>query len=145
MLSQRIERFLFSILLNVAGNDISVATDIAKKMVCEWGMSEAVGPMALGQKEEEVFLGKGMSKSNEYSDEKSRLVDNEITSLIKNAEKNATNILKKYLKHLHNVSKVLIERETLDRKQFEDIIKNGISTKKKETPTKRVRRKSTKS
>ena len=139
------EKIIFNNFTTGAGNDISVATDIAKKMVCEWGMSEAVGPMALGQKEEEVFLGKGMSKSNEYSDEKSRLVDNEITSLIKNAEKNATNILKKYLKHLHNVSKVLIERETLDRKQFEDIIKNGISTKKKETPTKRVRRKSTKS
>ncbi len=139
------EKIIFNNFTTGAGNDISVATDIAKKMVCEWGMSEAVGPMALGQKEEEVFLGKGMSKSNEYSDEKSRLVDNEITSLIKNAEKNATNILKKYLKHLHNVSKVLIERETLDRKQFEDIVKNGISTKKKETPTKRVRRKSTKS
>ena len=139
------EKIIFNNFTTGAGNDISVATDIAKKMVCEWGMSEAVGPMALGQKEEEVFLGKGMSKSNEYSDEKSRLVDSEITSLIKNAEKNATNILKKYLKHLHNVSKVLIERETLDRKQFEDIVKNGISTKKKETPIKRVRRKSTKS
>ena len=58
----------------------------------------------------EVFFGKEISKSNDFSEEKSRLVDNEITNLIKNAEKNATNILKKYLKQLHDVSKVLIER-----------------------------------
>tara|TARA_B100001142_G_scaffold19588_2_gene18229 strand:+ start:703 stop:2628 length:1926 start_codon:yes stop_codon:yes gene_type:complete len=139
------EKIIFNNFTTGAGNDISVATDIAKKMVCEWGMSEAVGPMALGKKDQEVFLGKEMSKSNDFSEEKSRLVDNEITSLIKNAEKNATNILKKYLKQLHDVSKVLIERETLDRSQFEDIVENGISENLgKEPVKKRVRRKSVK-
>jgi len=139
------EKIIFNNFTTGAGNDISVATDIAKKMVCEWGMSEAVGPMALGKKDQEVFLGKEMSKSNDFSEEKSRLVDNEITSLIKNAEKNATNILKKYLKQLHDVSKVLIERETLDRSQFEDIVENGISENlEKEPVKKRVRRKSVK-
>ncbi|MBS29824.1 MAG: hypothetical protein CMG39_01505 [Candidatus Marinimicrobia bacterium] len=101
--------------------------------------------MALGKKDEEVFLGKEISKSNDFSEEKSRLVDNEITTLIKNAEKNATNILKKYLKQLHDVSKVLIERETLDRTQFEDIVKNGVADKEESKPLKkRVRRKTTK-
>ena len=139
------EKIIFNNFTTGAGNDISVATDIAKKMVCEWGMSEAVGPMALGKKDQEVFLGKEMSKSNDFSEEKSRLVDNEITSLIKNAEKNATNILKKYLKQLHDVSKILIERETLDRTQFEDIVENGISENlEKEPVKKRVRRKSVK-
>ena len=139
------EKIIFNNFTTGAGNDISVATDIAKKMVCEWGMSEAVGPMALGKKDQEVFLGKEMSKSNDFSEEKSRLVDNEITSLIKNAEKNATNILKKYLKQLHDVSKILIERETLDRSQFEDIVENGISDNlEKEPVKKRVRRKSVK-
>ena len=139
------EKIIFNNFTTGAGNDISVATDIAKKMVCEWGMSEAVGPMALGKKDQEVFLGKEMSKSNDFSEEKSRLVDNEITSLIKNAEKNATNILKKYLKQLHDVSKILIERETLDRSQFEDIVENGISENlEKEPVKKRVRRKSVK-
>ena len=114
-------------------------------MVCEWGMSEAVGPMALGKKDQEVFLGKDMSTSNDFSEEKSRLVDNEITSLIKNAERNASNILKKYLKQLHDVSKILIERETLDRSQFEDIVENGISDDLEKKPAKRrVRRKSVK-
>ncbi len=139
------EKIIFNNFTTGAGNDISVATNIAKKMVCEWGMSEAVGPMALGKKDEEVFLGKEISKSNDFSEEKSRLVDNEITTLIKNAEKNATNILKKYLKQLHDVSKVLIERETLDRTQFEDIVKNGVADKEESKPLKkRVRRKTTK-
>ena len=139
------EKIIFNNFTTGAGNDISVATNIAKKMVCEWGMSEAVGPMALGKKEEEVFLGKEISKSNDFSEEKSRLVYNEITTLIKNAEKNATNILKKYLKQLHDVSKVLIERETLDRTQFEDIVKNGVADKEESKPLKkRVRRKTTK-
>ena len=139
------EKIIFNNFTTGAGNDISVATNIAKKMVSEWGMSEAVGPMALGKKDEEVFLGKEISKSNDFSEEKSRLVDNEITTLIKNAEKNATNILKKYLKQLHDVSKVLIERETLDRTQFEDIVKNGVADKEESKPLKkRVRRKTTK-
>ena len=139
------EKIIFNNFTTGAGNDISVATNIAKKMVCEWGMSEAVGPMALGKKDEEVFLGMEISKSNDFSEEKSRLVDNEITTLIKNAEKNATNILKKYLKQLHDVSKVLIERETLDRTQFEDIVKNGVADKEESKPLKkRVRRKTTK-
>jgi len=136
------EKIIFNNFTTGAGNDISVATDIAKKMVCEWGMSDTIGPMALGKKEEEVFLGKEISKSRDFSEEKLRVIDIEITSLIKNAEKNATNILKKYMKQLHNVSKVLIERETLDRTQFEDIVKNGISDDKKKEPVKRVRRKS---
>ena len=139
------EKIIFNNFTTGAGNDISVATDIAKKMVCEWGMSEAIGPMALGKKDQEVFLGKEMSKSNDFSEEKSRLVDNEITLLIKNAEKNATSILKKYLKQLHDVSKILIERETLDRSQFEDIVENGISDDLDKEPVKRrVRRKSVK-
>ena len=139
------EKIIFNNFTTGAGNDISVATDIAKKMVCEWGMSEAVGPMALGKKDQEVFLGKDMSTSNDFSEEKSRLVDNEITSLIKNAERNASNILKKYLKQLHDVSKILIERETLDRSQFEDIVENGISDDLEKEPAKRrVRRKSVK-
>ena len=136
------EKIIFNNFTTGAGNDISVATDIAKKMVCEWGMSDTIGPMALGKKEEEVFLGKEISKSRDFSEEKLKVIDNEITSLIKNAEKNATNILKKYMKQLHDVSKVLIERETLDRNQFEDIVKNGISDVIKKETVKRVRRKS---
>ena len=136
------ERIIFNNFTTGAGNDISVATNIAKKMVCEWGMSDAIGPMAIGRKDEEVFLGKEITKSRDYSEEKSRVIDSEITSLIKNAEKNATTILKKYLNQLHDVSKVLLERETLGRSQFEDIVKNGISGDNKEAPIKRVRRKS---
>tara|TARA_Y100000996_G_C22056010_1_gene451140 strand:- start:112 stop:522 length:411 start_codon:yes stop_codon:yes gene_type:complete len=123
-----------------AGNDISVATDISKKMVCEWGMSEKIGPISLGKKDEEVFLGKEISKSRDFSEEKSTLIDNEITDLVKKAEINATNILKDHIKNLHDISNLLIDKETIDRLEFEDTMKNGLPDQEIKN-TKRVRRK----
>ena len=137
------EKIIFNNMTTGAGNDIAVATDIAKKMVCEWGMSEEIGPLTFGKKDEEIFLGKEISKSRDFSEKISVLIDNEITKLVKNAEINATNILKKYIKNLHNVSNLLLRNETIDRQEFEDVIKNGIvEDDKKSSITKRVRRSS---
>jgi len=121
------EKIIFNNMTTGAGNDIAVATGIAKKMVCEWGMSEKVGPMSLGRKDEEIFLGKEIAKQRDYSEEKSVLIDNEITKLVKDAEKNAIEILTRHINNLHDVSKVLLNKETVDRKEFENIIKNGLS------------------
>tara|TARA_Y100001970_G_C14221327_1_gene852872 strand:- start:424 stop:2352 length:1929 start_codon:yes stop_codon:yes gene_type:complete len=137
------EKIIFNNMTTGAGNDIAVATDIAKKMVCEWGMSEEIGPLTFGKKDEEIFLGKEISKSRDFSEKISVLIDNEITKLVKNAEINATNILKKYIKNLHNVSNLLLRNETIDRQEFEDVIKNGIvEDDRKSSITKRVRRSS---
>ncbi len=134
------EKIIFNNMTTGAGNDISVATDIAKKMVCEWGMSDKIGPLTFGKKDEEVFLGKEISKSRDYSEKKSIIIDDEITSLVKNAEINATRILNKYIKNLHDVSNLLLSKETVDRSEFEDVVENGLPDTKSSSNDKRIRR-----
>ena len=135
------EKIIFNNMTTGAGNDISVATDIAKKMVCEWGMSDKIGPLTFGKKDEEVFLGKEISKSRDYSEKKSIIIDDEITSLVKKAEINATKILKNYIKSLHDISNLLLLNETIDRSEFEDVVINGLPDKKSSITTdKRIRR-----
>ena len=109
-------------------------------MVCEWGMNNTVGPIKYNQKEEEVFLGKEISKNNDTSEEKNTIIDHEVSSLVKNAEKNAINILTKNIKHLHDVSTVLLEKETIDGEEMISIIKNGIEDKIENIPEKPKRR-----
>ena len=120
------EQIIFNDFTTGAGNDIAVATDIAKKMVCEWGMSEKIGPLTFGNKEEQVFLGKEISKPKDFSEEKSTLIDSEVTRLVQNAENNAINLLKENIEHLHNLAKVLIDKETINGNDMKDIILNGI-------------------
>ena len=123
------EQIIFNDLTSGAGNDIAVATDLAKKMICEWGMNNVVGPITYSKKEEEVFLGKEISKNNDTSEEKTTIIDHEVSSLVKNAEKNAINILKTNILHLHNVAKVLLEKETMNGEEMKSIIINGIVNK----------------
>ncbi len=137
------EKIIFDNMTTGAGNDISVATDLSRKMVCEWGMSEKIGPMKLGNKEEEVFLGKEMNKTQDISEMKSVIIDEEITLLVKNAEQNALNILNENIINLHDVSLVLLDKETIGRSEFEDIMVNGIPEKKEPKEQKRSRRKNT--
>jgi len=122
------EKIIFSDITTGAGNDISVATDIAKRMVCEWGMSESIGPLKFGRPNEEVFLGKDYSVNRNTSDHVSKLIDIEISILIKNAEKNATDIINSNINKLHDLSNALLEQETIDSDEFNDIIKNGYKT-----------------
>jgi len=120
------EKIIFNDFTTGAGNDIAVATDIAKKMVCEWGMSDKIGPLTFGNKEEQVFLGKEISKPKDFSEEKSTVIDAEITRIVQNAENNAINLLNKHIKHLHNLAKILLENETINGNEMEDVIKNGL-------------------
>jgi len=137
------EKIIFNDFTTGAGNDIAVATDIAKKMVCEWGMSEVIGPLTFGNKEEQVFLGKEISKPKDFSEQKSTIIDNEVTKLVQKAEKNAINLLNNNIKHLHNLASVLLDKETVDGKEMESIIENGIPEDvTTDTPKKRQRRKS---
>ncbi len=138
------EKIIFADTTTGAGNDISVATDIAKKMVCEWGMSDKIGPMKYGQNNEEVFLGKDFNEKRNTSDHVSEIIDNEITILIKNAEDNATNILNENMNQLHDLSNALLEYDTIDANQFNDILTNGYNPSKEDDskPKKRTRRRS---
>ena len=120
------EKIIFKDTTTGAGNDIEVATNIAKKMVCEWGMSDTVGPLSYGKKEEQVFLGKEINNSRDYSEEKSKLIDDEVSEIVSNAESNALKILNTHISQLHNISKVLLNKETITGKEMADVIKNGF-------------------
>ena len=110
-------------------------------MVCEWGMSDKIGPLTFGSKDEQVFLGKEISKPKDFSEEKSTIIDSEISRIVQHAEKNAIKILKDNISHLHNVASVLLAKETITGTEMDDIIKNGIP-ESKESTAKRKRRSS---
>ena len=126
------ENIIFKDSTTGAGNDIAVATDIAKKMVCEWGMSETIGPLKIGRANEEVFLGKDYNENRNTSDHVSELIDNEISKLIKNAESNATNIINSNIDKLHDLTNALLDLDTIDSEEFLDILKNGYNPENKD-------------
>ena len=96
-----------------AGNDIERASKMARKMVCEWGMSDAIGPQAIGEHEEEVFLGREWGHSNQISEETARLVDAEIKRFMEEARQRCRKILEENLDSLHAIAAALLERETI--------------------------------
>ncbi|MCH7678574.1 ATP-dependent zinc metalloprotease FtsH, partial [candidate division KSB1 bacterium] len=106
-----------------AANDLEKAAEIARKMVCEWGMSEKLGPLTFGKKEEEIFLARDISKHRDYSERTAQIIDEEVTVIVQRAEKLACDILKKYIEHLHALAAALLERETLDRIEIRKILK----------------------
>ena len=118
------EKLIFNDTTTGAGNDIAVATDISRKMVSEWGMTDAVGPLAFSKKTEEVFLGRDISQGNDLSDVVCNLIDSEVTKIVKTAEKNADDILIKHIDQLHAIAKALLEFETIDGKDLAKLI-NG--------------------
>jgi len=107
------EEIVFNSITTGAGNDIERATAMAKRMVCEWGMSDEFGPMALGKKDDEVFLGRDMAHIKDYSDETAKLIDLEVKRILSDAYGRAKTILQDNIHLLHSVSLALIDRETL--------------------------------
>jgi cell division protease FtsH len=103
-----------------AGNDIERATDLARRMVCEWGMSDVIGPMAIGKKEENVFLGREFHQgSGNVSPKLAELVDGEMRSLIMVNYERGMKILKTRIDILHKMADALLERETLNRDEID--------------------------
>lgn len=105
-----------------AGNDLERATEMARKMVTEWGMSEKVGPIRLAQKEGAVFLGKDMSSKTDYSEATSLEVDSEIKQIIVNQYDYAVNLLKENEQILHDLANLLLETETVNAKQLDELL-----------------------
>ncbi|MDY0297603.1 MAG: ATP-dependent zinc metalloprotease FtsH [Acidobacteriota bacterium] len=104
-----------------AGNDFERATSIARKMVCEWGMSP-LGPMAFGQKDEMVFLGRDMMVHNEYSEETARRIDQEIKKIIDESYSNARSIMEKHRDELETIAALLLEKESLSSAEIQLIL-----------------------
>lgn len=118
------EKIVFNHVTTGAGNDIDRATAVARKMVCEWGMSDALGPVAFGKKDEEVFLGREIATARNYSEKTSTLIDEEIKRIIWEAEKTADQLLRDNIQYLHAIARALIERETIDAEDLDLIMKD---------------------
>jgi len=118
------EEIIFADPTTGASNDIEKATEIARKMVMEFGMSEKLGPMLYGKGSNEVFLGRDYGRQQDYSDEVASSIDDEVKSLLSDAHIIAGKILKKFKKQMEIMVKVLIEKETIDRDEVAMIFKS---------------------
>ncbi len=105
-----------------AGNDIERATELARKMVCEWGMSEKLGPLNYGSKQQEVFLGRDFGRVRDYSEETAVAIDSEVRHIVMTCMQEAKRILTENIDILHRLAKALIERETLDNVEIDKVI-----------------------
>ena len=108
------EELIFDELTTGAGNDIEQATKIARKMVCEWGMSDVLGPMTFGKKNEEIFLGREIQSHRDYSEVTARMIDEEVVRVVRKAQSTAKEVLNNNINQLHNLAKALLEYETID-------------------------------
>ncbi|HNQ43039.1 MAG TPA: ATP-dependent zinc metalloprotease FtsH [Candidatus Cloacimonadota bacterium] len=125
------EEIVFGELTTGAGNDLERTTDIAKKMVCSWGMSDVIGPMTIGKEQGEVYLGKELVSRDIYSDETSRLVDSEIRGLISESHQQAIAILSKHRGLLDVLAKELQDKETLGTDEIFSLILAHVDDQEK--------------
>jgi cell division protease FtsH len=105
-----------------AGNDIEKATDLVRRMVCEWGMSDKLGPMTFGKKEQEIFLGRDFTQKSDYSKNTAVEIDAEISRIIKESYHRAKELLTTHLRLLHKIAEKLLEKEVLDGAEIDAII-----------------------
>jgi cell division protease FtsH len=105
-----------------AGNDIERATEMARKMVCEWGMSE-LGPLSFGKKEEQIFLGREIAQHRDYSEETAIRIDEQVKKLVQGGYDTAARVIDEHAVALVKIAEMLLEREMLDGNEVAQIIK----------------------
>ncbi|MFO7821488.1 MAG: ATP-dependent zinc metalloprotease FtsH [Lentisphaeria bacterium] len=121
------EEIIFDDVTTGAAMDLRQSTDIARKMVCEWGMSKKLGPLAYGNREEHIYLGRDITKSEDYSEETARKIDEEIAKILLKAEDRARNLLQDHRDQLEKLGNELLEKETLDAAEIRSLL--NIETK----------------
>lgn len=119
------EQIIFDDVTNGAAMDLRQATDIARKMVCEWGMSEKLGPLAYGNREEHIYLGRDITRSEDYSEETARKIDEEIAKILHDAEERARTILQEHRDQLETLGNELLDKETLSAVEIRSLL--GLS------------------
>ena len=111
-----------------AGNDLERATDLARKMVCEWGMSEKLGPLTFGRKEEEIFLGREIGSKRDFSEQVALEIDHEVRRLVTENYERAKRILTDNMTSLKALAEALLEKEVLDALEIDQILIQGSSS-----------------
>jgi len=128
------EEIVFGDVTNGAGGDIKMATDVARKMVCQWGMSEELGMVEYGDHQEHTFLARDMTSTRSYSEDTAEKIDHEVKRLIDNAYSKAKELLLENKHELDLIAKALLEYETLDASHIRDLMKDGIMSDPPESP-----------
>jgi cell division protease FtsH len=135
------EELIFNELTTGAGNDIEQATKIARKMVCEWGMSDILGPMTFGKKNEEIFLGREIQSHRDYSEATARMIDEEVVRIVRKSQSTANQILKQNMGQLHNLAKALLEYETIDGEEVATVMEGKQIKRSKNGATQKLKKK----
>ena len=105
-----------------AGNDLDRATDLARKMICEWGMSEALGPLTFGKKDEQIFLGREIAQHRDYSEQTAEEIDREVRNIVETCYKKVNYLIRENLDALHRIAKGLLTYETLDSDDMDKLV-----------------------
>jgi cell division protease FtsH len=121
------EELIFKSVTTGAGNDIERATELARKMVCEWGMSEKLGPLTFGKKDEEVFLGRDFGSRRDFSEQVALEIDKEVKRLVVEAYERTTRMLTEHIHTLRAIAEALLEKEVLDGIEIEAIVQRSSS------------------
>jgi len=116
------EQIIFDEITTGAGNDIERASAMARKMVCEWGMSDGLGPLTYGKKEEQIFLGKEIGQSRDFSEDTARQIDLAVRKIVDNAIKVVTGLLEENQDILTRMAEDLLEKETIVLDDIEEMI-----------------------
>ncbi|MDF1577020.1 MAG: ATP-dependent zinc metalloprotease FtsH [Desulfobulbales bacterium] len=116
------EELVFKEITTGAGNDLERATDLARKMVCEWGMSESMGPLTYGKKEEQIFLGREIAQHRDFSEHTAVLIDDEVKKIVLGANDKATQLLQENLDTLKALAMALLEKETIDQNDINNVL-----------------------
>ncbi|HCC53399.1 MAG TPA: cell division protein FtsH [Desulfobulbaceae bacterium] len=126
LLSGRVaEQLIFGEITTGSGNDIERCTQLARKMVCEWGMSEEMGPLSYGKKEEHIFLGREIAQHRDYSESTAVRIDDEVKRIVLKANENVHQLLAENIEILKSIAQALLERETLCLDDIETIMGRG--------------------
>lgn len=129
------EELIFDQITTGAGNDIERATKTAKKMVCEWGMSKALGPINFAEADE-VFLGRDMKRHNDYSEETAQLIDSEVRRILNESYELSKKLLQENIEPLHRIATALLERETISGEEVDLLIEGKDLPPQEEKPQK---------
>ncbi len=105
-----------------AGNDLERSTELARRMICNWGMSDELGPVTFGKKEEQIFLGREFAQHQDFSEETAKLIDSEVRKVLEKAEETATRILTAHRAELNKVAAMLLDKETINGAEIDKII-----------------------